>query len=316
MRIREFTAADYRSVVDIQNAIFPDTPAVVADYVDGDERRDPKCRYRRWVAVKDGRVVGVAQYDQKIWAYHPQKFAIMVRVRPEAQGRGIGSALYGTLRAALEPHDPIKLTARGREDRPRGLRFLESRGFQERYRDAVSHLDVAAFDPTPYAGLEERLRATGIAVKTLRELEGDPDRDRKLYDLDWDVSRDIPGAEETTRVPFEKWVEDVLRNPQALPDGFFVAVHGDAYVGMSNLWADRASDMLYQGLTGVRRAYRRRGVATAMKVRGILFAWANGNPLIKTDNEVTNRPMLSINHRLGFVPQPAWISFEKELEEE
>lgn len=130
------------------------------------------------------------------------------------------------------------------------------------------------------------------------------------------MSQDIPGAEDATQVPFEKWVADVLHNPQTLPDGFFVAMHGDAYVGMSNLWADRATDRLHQGLTGVRQDYRRRGIATAMKVRGILFAQANGNSIIKTDNEVTNRPMLSINHRLGFVPQPAWIAFEKEMEEE
>jgi GNAT superfamily N-acetyltransferase len=117
-------------------------------------------------------------------------------------------------------------------------------------------------------------------------------------------------------VPFEKWRKDIIEDPMFLPDAYFVALDGAEYVGMSNLWDDRASDHLNTGLTGVKRSHRRRGIATALKVRAIAYAKANGHPLIKTGNEVGNRPMLSINQRLGFVRQPDWITLKKVLREE
>jgi RimJ/RimL family protein N-acetyltransferase len=160
------------------------------------------------------------------------------------------------------------------------------------------------------------VRGRGIEIKTFRQLADDADRERKIYDLEWKLLEDVPGSEDLTQVPFEKWREDIIESPMFLPDGYFVALDGDRYVGMSNLWANRATDALNTGLTGVRRSHRRMGIATAMKVRAIAYARANGHPTIKTGNESNNRPMLSINERLGFVPQPAWVTLRKVLREE
>ena len=66
---------------------------------------------------------------------------------------------------------------------PRAARFLIDRGFVEAWRRLDSRLDVADFDWTPYAGLEEQIKSLGILVKTYAELAGDPDRLTKLYEL-------------------------------------------------------------------------------------------------------------------------------------
>jgi hypothetical protein len=52
-----------------------------------------------------------------------------------------------------------------------------------------------------------------------------------------------------------------------------------------------------------------------MKVRAIGFARQYGARVIETDNE-ENNPMFQLNLQLGFEPQPAWLDFEKQFEEE
>jgi GNAT superfamily N-acetyltransferase len=64
----------------------------------------------------------------------------------------------------------------------------------------------------------------------------------------------------------------------------------------------------------VRRAYRRRGIALALKVHALAFAKAQGYRRVTTDNESNNRGMLHINEQLGFVKNPVWIHYVKTFE--
>lgn len=313
MHIRDFTPDDYQAIVEIQNANYPDEPAVVEDWVEADTMREPRYQHRRWVVELEDRVVAVGQYTQFAWAYHPQHFDIMIRVLPSHQGRGIGAALYDHIMGALAPFDPIQISAGTREDIPQGIRFLEARGFALHVRDQRSALVPATFDPAPFAGAEQALTAHGITIKSLVELADDPERDRKLYDLEMGVVPDIPGADDFTPPPFEEFLKKVINAPTLLKDVYLVAVTQDgAYVGLTCLWGDRASDMLYTGLTGVHRDNRRKGIATALKVRAITWAKTRDCSRINTDNAETN-PMLQLNYRLGFRPLPAYMNYRKTL---
>ncbi len=316
--IRPFTPGDYPAVTAVTNAAFPEYPGSEEELRYRDEHRDPKCKFRRWVAERDGRVVAVGAYGQYAGMYHPRKFWGEIYVHPDCQRQGIGSALYDCVLDALAPFDPLSLRADSREDWAGTIRFLRARGFEEDMRSWESRLDVAAFDPAPYAGVEEEVRANGIVIKTMRELAADPERDRKLYDLDVELMGDVPHPEPRTPISYELFEDNQLKNPDLIPDAYFVAIDAATgeYAGMSNLWNSQGNDDLYNGLTGVKRSYRRRGIALALKLRGIAWARAQGRPLIKTWNESNNRPMLAINERLGFVKQPIWMSFVKHLRDE
>ncbi len=278
MEIVPATSAHYQGIAAIINSLYPERNTSALEIAEGDKRRDPKFRSQRWIAIEKDQIVGMGSYSQTIWFAHPQKFMVWIGVQPEYQRGGIGSALYETIIHGLQPFDPLALRATATEDRPQSMHFLEKRGFQEVIRDIRSELNVQAFDLTRFTGLEERFRGNGIEIKTLPELENDPERNRKLYDLDWELSLSVPGdlAAGIGRRGLDKYVEYAITGPSALPEGFFVAVKGDEYIGLSHVLSSEKGVSLYQGLTGVSPPYRRQGIGLAMKIRGIAYAKASG----------------------------------------
>src|SRR5262249_23273118 len=116
---------------------------------------------------------------------------------------------------------------------------------------------------------------------------------------------------------FLAWWETVgLVIPTYLPDGYLIAKDGERWVAESALWDNRDEPhALDQGMTGVIRAYRGRGIAMALKVRGARLARALGKREIRTGNDSLNVPILRINEALGFKRESARITFELALAE-
>ena len=68
-------------------------------------------------------------------------------------------------------------------------------------------------------------------------------------------------------------------------------------------------------LMGVRRKYRNKGIATALKHTSISWAKNYGYKCIRTTNVETNTTMLNINLCIGFKFMPAWLVMEKIIKE-
>jgi len=306
------TDAEYEAVARVWNLTHPDEPLAARELRHWDEARDPKCKFERFI-VEGEDVLGFAYYDQNPGMYHPQKFEVRVCVSPEAQGRGLGRQLFEAVMEALSPHHPLVLRAHVQEGQTRALEFVRRGGFYEEKRDWESRLDLARFDPAPFEGAEARLQGEGIRVATLAELSRDPEMPRKFYDLFSEVRLDVPRPEPATPISFEQFAKWTFEAPDYLPEGSFVALEGEGYVGLTQLWKSEANSDLFTGLTAVRRAYRGRGVALALKLRAIAYARGVGAPALRTNNDTMNAPMLHLNEKLGFVKQPAWITFRKDL---
>ena len=105
-----------------------------------------------------------------------------------------------------------------------------------------------------------------------------------------------------------------MKEPGLLPDAYAIAKDGTNYVGLSAVRRlDKEPHGLGQLLTGVRREYRSKGVAFAMKLKVIDYAQKNGYKLIITEMESTNTGMLGINMKLGFKRQVGFVGFSKTL---
>ncbi|MCJ7550323.1 MAG: GNAT family N-acetyltransferase [Anaerolineae bacterium] len=317
MSIRDFAADDYPAVVSIHNSlniVWPEWPRTPEGWAAADRNRNPKCKCGRWVAVKDGDVVGFGSYGQNIFEYHPQRFNINVEVSPDYQRQGFGAALYDRIMAELQPFSPKVFRANAFTNLPQGFPFLQRRGFYEAFRETPVSLDIASFDPSPYADLETQLQAKGYVIRSLREMESDPDRDRKIYALYWEAFEDVPQEGlEVQRQDFDEWVKWGLNHPTILHDAYFIAARGDEYVGLRELGKDPDNDVLLGGLLGVRRAHRRQGIGLAMQLRGIAYAREHGYPELKTCTAVQNLPMQALFNRLGYTRAPEWLQCQKDI---
>ncbi|MBX0327419.1 GNAT family N-acetyltransferase [Oscillochloris sp. ZM17-4] len=318
LHIRPFAGDehDYAAMAAVRNAAYPEYPRTADELREQDGKRDPRCFALRLVAEHDGTIIGVGNCGNMSWMFHPQKFELGVYVHPDLRRRGVGGQLYDHLMAEIAPREPISLRHGVREDDQESLGWAAGRGFVESHRAWESRLDVAAFDPGRFAGHVERVMAGGVAIFTAAELEArDADFWRRYHELDVACIADEPSPEPQTPASFEQW-RKYFTGPNFLPDAHFLAVVDGQYAGLSSLWRRESTPNLDTGFTAVRREYRRRGIALALKLRAIDYAKRVGAPIIITDNESTNRGMLSINEALGFARQPTWIFLVNRLRSE
>lgn len=309
--IRPFTEQDYDALAAVRNAVYDDDPRTVDEIRRQDEQRDPKCKFARWLAEWESRIVGIGFYAQSSWSYHPRKFMGLVYVHPGYRNRGIGSALYDQVWHALQAQEVLEVKAFVKEHPPGNGRFLEKRGYQEIERMWESELDLHAFDPSPYDGLEARLKAQGILLQSLVETALTPAFKRQFYEASIQMMEDVPWEGEHTAPEYERWAQQFFEEPRILPEMCLHALHEERIVGMTSLWKMNLPGKLDTGLTAVAREYRGQGIATALKVRSLSIGKAQGYTAVRTENHAHNDSMLGINVRLGFVRQPAIVTYRK-----
>ncbi|ADV66393.1 GNAT family N-acetyltransferase [Deinococcus maricopensis] len=308
--IRDATPDDLGVIAELYTRFLPDEPTTAEMLRAEDDLAPANMHWRRFVAEQNGRVVGTSWAGQFTGMYHPDKYLVNVIVDPERQGRGVGRALTAHLDEHLGARGVLSTLADAREDHARSVAFLEARGYEEVKRYFESRLDLTAFDFAPF---EDRARVhPEYTLRTYEDLRAnDPAFEQQLFELFDAVRQDVPRPEPATPLTPEDFARRA-RHPLFRPEGVLVAVHTPTgeYAGLTELYASSGA-YLNTGLTGVRRAHRRRGLAFALKLASLRWARAQGAPEVRTGNESLNRPMLSINEALGYVKQPAWVQYRK-----
>lgn len=318
LNIRPAQPSDYPLVVQLIAQHEPETQATPQSMQQADQNTKPPHHRVRLVAELNGQVLGYATAVHMLELYHPQKFWMMVYVHLAHLRQGIGSALYKALLQALTPFKPNAFYSDTSEDWPHGLAFFAKHGFAETSRTWESWVNPQEFDPTPYQGVLAQVRQQGFVLRTWDELAFDAQRDHKYWQLEMALASDMPmpSSAKFTPYSFEEFQARFLQNTNWLPAGNLIAVAPDgAYVGLNAFWQNENNlRWLGNGTTGVLPAFKRRGIALALKVQNLMWAKAQGYERIKTFNRSDNLPMWNLNQRLGFVRTPAWVNFEKHWE--
>jgi len=320
MGFRDFNSSDYERLVEIYNANFPDYPtsADEARYTDESSDKSNFVQKRFPCIDPDSEdILGFARITHTWWNFHPQKFMTDIVVDPKYQHRSVGSRSYQKLIEELDKLHATIAWANIKEDMPRSLDFATKRGFVEKQRLWESRLVPSEVDPAGFQKYSQRASNSGIRISTLSDEEKAKGIGflKEVYELTQDCWSDVPLPVPYTRLSYEQWEEKELKNPSLIREGFFIASDGPHLAGYSNVWrTEKEPKTLYQAMTGVRRQYRRRGVAMALKLKVLDYARQNGYDVIKTWNDSANVPMLAANTKLGFKRQVGWITMEKTLE--
>jgi len=316
LKFRDFHPDDYPRLVEIDQANYPEYPVTVSEQRAFDENIDPKKYLLKRIAALDQnkRIVGFGQLRHELDAFHPRKFLVNILVHPTDHGKGIGGAIYRKLEEELAALNAILATAFTKDDLPRQREFYTHRGFHESSRAWESRLDLRTADVSGFREYLKRAEHEGISFTDLATEQRRGNSLNGLHELVQLIVADMPREGSFTPISFEQWKALMFNSPRLLPEGYIIAKHGSEFVGVSIVFKnEKEPRSLSQDDTGVRKEYRGKGIAIAMKMKLIEFGRRNGYEMIKTWNDSTNAAMLAINTKLGFKRRVGWIRMEKKL---
>ncbi len=271
-----------------------------ADTVEGYLDWKRQSRETAWfLASEDGRDMGAAI---GIGGWHAPDGVARgeVRVVPEARGRGVGSALLDTVSAWARGLGYAELMGPVKEVDDASLAWANRHGFVDVGRNSVLALDLTSIEAPAVVAPE------GIVIASWAER---PDATRGMYEVATEAYPDIPGEEDAEMEPFEQWLSMDMQGAGDRPEATFVAFAGDEVVAYAKLSLSRARPTVaIHDITGVKRAWRGRGIAGALKAAEIAWAKENGYVRLETQNEERNEPIRRLNRRHGYVVEPGSIT--------
>lgn len=329
-------ATDFCDMVRIRNLVF----AEISGHDDASMPPDellplfqPRAETKRfvWIALLDGEVVGRAGLDLPQEDGARSGFCF-VELRRSAWGRGIGRTALAEIERLTREHGRTVLqgwaehpaadgpqlappTGFGSLPKDHAARFLLASGFTLEQVERVSRLDLKGIRPhleTLLAEAEESAAGYRVVQWTL------PTPDEFVEPFAWMKSRMVTDAP-AAGLEFDEEIWDAARvhrwEADYLDAGRHILVTAAQHVDTGELAAfnelvigkDRTA-ATNQEDTLVVATHRGHRLGMLVKCAGLL-AWrdvAPESPRVITYNAEENRPMLSINERIGFAP----ISYE------
>ncbi len=189
-----------------------------------------------------------------------------------------------------------------RQDHRPQVEFLGAAGWRNAYQSWGAHLDLSAFDLAPYRALEERHFLNGTEVRHFARDSSDAPWEA-LHALHQQGVQDTPRNPTTSSAPGDlaHFRREVACGP------VFAALHNGEVLSYTALEISGSS--VETTHTATRAAHRGQGLATLVKATALAWAQQQGYVTASTGGNVANLPMLRVNQRLGYIPEPMWLTW-------
>jgi len=319
-KITSFTGTDFEfhEITRLYNLVSHDDKEHVDDMKDGWAVRDKSIQRDRLLLFDENLVLGYLGYAQGRDENHRNCY-FNIFLDPQYNGKKYRQLLYDRMLEDIKAFECNRLYADIYEhpNYDNFKKFLLKNKFYVGLKIRESSLNVETLDFHKYNSLLDKLDSKGIKFYDAKnEMKDFPDHYEKLEELSWEYGKDFPMPEGIvpTRESFDQFMKYQKLFEEKRYGIGIVAVDGDKYVGSTDIHVFPKSNphKAWTGSLGVLRAYRRQGIATALKVKAFDKLKEKGVKQVRTDNE-ENNPMYKINVALGFTPEPYCYDYQKEI---
>ncbi len=193
-----------------------------------------------------------------------------------------------------------------RQDHRAQVEFLGAAGFRNAYQSWGAHLELPGFDFAGYLALEEKQYLDGTEVHSYAPESTDAPWDA-LHRLYAEGLRSTPKNPTTTH---DSDSPEYFRSEIASGRVFAAVRRGEVLsytaLGLNKTGVDSEH-------TATRAASQGQGLATLVKATALAWAREQGYAGASTGGNVANLPMLRVNTRLGYRPEPMWLTWVRDI---
>ena len=301
-----YRAAELSGVADVDQRISRDA-----------RRRDLGRAVDYWLAERQGQVIGVGTAFAMLRYDNPALRFAEIGVLPDHERQGVATALWATMASDLEAAEVSEVMSVAWDHKEGALPFAHGQGFEdlEGEVELALRIDLTDLNLDPLQPHVDRVTDAGLRLAPLSELQGEfDDWLERVYTLWTTCDAQIPTTLTHNQPTIEAFRTTELEGPNALDGGWFIALEGDDWVGVSELRINASAPWpIFPGLTGVLPSHQGKGVATALKVLGLRWSQSAGHHRHETRNLEGNVAMLAINERLGFQRCGTWRTLRRRL---
>mgnify|MGYP000685788328 CR=1 FL=1 len=323
IEIKKFTETDeeFKELARIDNLVNHDS----IDHPDDDKRewniRDKNIIRNRLLLYKDNILIGALYYSQGRDENSKTAFYTL-NLDPNYNNKGFRKLLYDKMLIEVKTFscNLVHTSIYDHSNYNEHKKLLEKEGFKivqinREYSCDITKIDLKKYNPLIRKLENDSIKFYDSKEEMVKNNKKFPNHFKKLEELEWTIEQDIPIPDDIkhTRLPYNHWLKlchDFYDNSYGVD---IVAVYKKQYIASTDIAISKSEpNKGWTGSLGVLKDFRRKGIATALKIKAIEKLLKKGITDLRTDNE-KNNPMYKINVALGFKPVPFSLDYSKKI---